>query len=45
MLVAYQIPSQENKAKEGLTPRLKLEHFPTLHKHIYLLDIYKKNYK
>ena len=30
MLVAYKIPSQENQAKEGLTPLLKLEHFPTL---------------
>ena len=31
MLVAYRIPSQENQAKEGLTLRLKLEHFLTLH--------------
>ena len=31
MLVAYRIPYQENKAKEGLTLRLKLQHFPTLH--------------
>ena len=31
MLVAYRTPSQENQAKEGLTLRLKLEHFPTLH--------------
>ena len=30
MLVTYRIPSQENQAKEGLTPLLKLEHFPTL---------------
>ena len=42
MIVPYGIPSQKNKAEEGLTPHLKLEHFPTLHKHIYLLDIYKK---
>ena len=39
MLVAYRIQSQENQAKEGLTLHLKLEHFPTLHKHIYLLDL------
>ena len=31
MLVAYQIPSQENQAKDDLTLRLKLEHFLTLH--------------
>ena len=31
MLVAYRIPSQENKAKEGLTLCLKLRYFPTLH--------------
>ena len=31
MLVAYQIPSQEHQAKEGLTLRLNLEHFPILH--------------
>ena len=31
MLVSYRIPSQENQAKEGLTLRKKLEHFPTLH--------------
>ena len=31
MLVAYRIPSKENQAQEGLTLRLKLEHFPTLH--------------
>ena len=42
MLVEYGIPSQENQAKEGLTLRIKLKHFPTLHKHIYLLDLYKK---
>ena len=42
MLVAYRISSQENHAKEGLTLRLKLKYFPTLHKHIYLLDLYKK---
>ena len=30
MVVAYRIPSQENLAKECLTLRLKLEHFPTL---------------
>ena len=45
MLVAYRIPSQENQAKDGLTLRLKLEHFPILHEHIYLLDLYKKNDK
>ena len=39
MLVAYGIPSQKNLAKEGLTFHLKLEHFPTLHKHMYLLDL------
>ena len=39
MLVAYGIPSQKKLAKEGLTFRLKLEHFLTLHKHIYLLDL------
>ena len=39
MLVANRIPFQENQAKEGLTVRLILEHFPTLHKHIYLLDL------
>ena len=43
MIVPYGIPSQKNKAKEGLTLRLKLEHFPTLHKHIYPLDLEKKN--
>ena len=42
MIVPYGIPSQKNPAKEGLTLRLKLEHFPTLHKHIYLLDLKKK---
>ena len=42
MLVAYRTPSQENQAKEGLTLRLKLEHFPTLNKHIHLLDLSKK---
>ena len=42
MLVPYGIPSQKNKAKKGLTLRLKLEHLPTLHKHIYLLDLLKK---
>ena len=42
MIVPYRIPSQKNQAKEGLTPRLKLEHFPTLNKHIYLLDLYIK---
>ena len=31
MLVAYRISSQENQAKEGLTLRLKLEHFHILH--------------
>ena len=31
MLVEFQIPSQENQAKEGLTVRLKLEHFPIPH--------------
>ena len=31
MLVAYRIPSEENRAKEGLTLRLKREHSPTLH--------------
>ena len=31
MLVEFQIPSQENQAKEGLTLRLKREHSPTLH--------------
>ena len=45
MIVSYGIPSQKNPAKEGLTLRLKLKHFPTLHKYIYLLDLYKKNYK
>ena len=30
-LTLNQIPSQENLAKEGLTFRLKHEHFPTLH--------------
>ena len=39
MIVPYGIPSQKNQAKEGLTLRLKLEHFPTLHKHVYLLDL------
>ena len=39
MILPYGIPSQKNQAKEGLTLRLKLEHFPTLHKHIYLLDL------
>ena len=39
MLVAYRIPSQENQAKEGLTLRLKREHFPILRKHIHLLDL------
>ena len=43
MIVPYGIPSQKNQAKEGLTIRLNLEHFPTLHKHIYLLDLYIKN--
>ena len=38
-LVAYGIPSHENQAKEGLTLRLKLEHFLPLHKHIFLLDL------
>ena len=33
----------KNQAKEGLTLHLKLEHFPTLHKHIYHLDLYKNN--
>ena len=42
MLVEYGISSQENQAKEGLTLSLKLEHFLTLHKHIYLLDLCKK---
>ena len=42
MIVPYGIPSQKNQAKEGLTLRLKLEHFLTLHKHIYLLDLCKK---
>ena len=42
MLVAYRIPFQENQAKEGLTIRLMLEHFPTLHKQIYLLDLSDK---
>ena len=32
-------------SKKGLTLRLKLEHFPTLHKHIYLLDLLKKKKK
>ena len=32
MPVEYGIPSQENQVKEGLTRRLKLEHFLTLHK-------------
>ena len=32
MLVGYRIPFQENQAKEGLTFRVILEHFPTLHK-------------
>ena len=46
MLVAYGIPSQEYQAKEGSILRLKLEHFLTLHKHVYLLDLYiKKMYK
>ena len=31
MVVAYRIPSQENLAKEGVTFRLKHEHFPILH--------------
>ena len=30
---------KKNLAKEGLLIRLKLEHFPTLHKHLYLLDL------
>ena len=34
---------KKNQAKEGLTLRLKLEHFLTIHKHIYLLDLYKNN--
>ena len=42
MIVPYGLPSQKNQAKEGLTLHLKLEHFPTLHKHIYLLDFKKK---
>ena len=44
MLVAYGKPSQEKSAKEGLTLRLKLEHFLTLHEHIHLLDLYNKKY-
>ena len=40
MLVAYGIPSQNNQAEKGLIPRVKFGHFPTLHKHIYLLDLY-----
>ena len=42
MLVAYRIRSQENQAKEGLTLHLKLEHSPTLHQHIHLLDLQQK---
>ena len=38
-VVAYGIPSQKKQAKEGLTFHLKLEHFLTIHKHIYLLDL------
>ena len=45
MIVPYGIPSQKNRAKEGLTLRLKLENFPTLQKCIYFLDLYKKIYK
>ena len=45
MIVLYGIPSQTYQAKEGLTLPLKLEHFPTLHKHIYLLDLKKIMYK
>ena len=40
MILPYEIPSPKNQAEEGLTPRPELEHFPTLHKHIYLLDLY-----
>ena len=29
----------KNQAKEGLTLRLKLDHFLTLYKHIHLLDL------
>ena len=39
MIVPYGIPSQKKQAKEGLTLRLKLDHFPTLNKDIYLLDL------
>ena len=39
MIVSYGIPSQKNQVKEGLTLRLKLNHFPTLHEHILLLDL------
>ena len=42
-VVAYGIQSQKKQAKEGLTLRLKLEHFLTIHKHIYHLNLYKKN--
>ena len=42
-VVAYGIQSQKKQAKEGLTFRLKLEHFLTIHKHIYLLNLYNKN--
>ena len=43
MLVAYGIPSQENPAKEGLTPHLKLHHFLTLHKKHISFSFIKKN--
>ena len=39
MIVPYGIPFQKNLAKEGFTLCLKLEHFPTLHKNIYLFDL------
>ena len=45
MIVPYGIPSQKNQAKEGLILHLKLEHFPTLHKHISFRFIKKKMYK
>ena len=45
MLVPYGIPSQKNKAKKGLTLRVKLEQFPTLHKHISFRFIKKNNVK
>ena len=45
MLVAYQIPSQENQANEGLILRLKLEQFPTTLTHTSLRFITKKMYK